>query len=197
MFQSTQKDAESVPLVCFSILSLIVLIASDTIQIDDVGLRASAIPKRSVPDSNIKSSNPTKKICTESTIRAIARGIKGQRKPYPDPSAHKIESELVAPQLSTFGYIHLVCHDSAMIRGDTMVFLLFHYQGFAIELTRADKTGYFMVFQKSLTGDADLANCYECIRDELNRKRMLDKNIIDVDMVPKQVDGESETFGDL
>lgn len=105
---------------------------------------------------------PKNKRTNPETEASIAKKLK--LKPVqpanPDLEPHRLEKESVQDNLIGDSFLFLVCQDKEMIRGDKLRLLQYQYRAFAIIEVRADTTGYFMVFEKTVSGDRDLKKCW-------------------------------------
>ncbi|CZT09733.1 uncharacterized protein RAG0_14401 [Rhynchosporium agropyri] len=109
----------------------------------------------------------------------------------PDRDHARVEEDSVQACLINVGYLYLPCEDEKKVRGDSLPYLSYQYRAFAITDFRADKNGYFMVFEKTIKGDRDLKKCLELIDMEIAEKTFFDKNVTDVKM-SKRDDAEEE-----
>ncbi|KAH9209688.1 hypothetical protein DL95DRAFT_466542 [Leptodontidium sp. 2 PMI_412] len=132
-------------------------------------------------DQFIAAPSKTKRPNTE-TEASIAKKLRlnPEQITSPDLAHDRIEKDYVQEDLVNVGYLFLPCEDEKKIRGDTLPFLKNEYRAFAVTEVRADKTGYFMVFEKTAKGDRDLKKCFELIDIEIDDKSFFDKNVTDV-----------------
>ncbi|KAL2063284.1 hypothetical protein VTL71DRAFT_5089 [Oculimacula yallundae] len=93
-----------------------------------------------------------------------------------------VEKESVQEALTDDGYLFLPCEDEKKIRGDRLTDLSYQYRAFAVTKVRADSTGYFMVFERTVKGDRDLKKCLGLIDLEIGENTFFDKNVTDVKM---------------
>ncbi|KAG4439899.1 hypothetical protein IFR05_004623 [Cadophora sp. M221] len=137
---------------------------------------------------------PSKTKCpnmeTEASIAKKLR-LNPEQITNPDLAHERVEKDSVQDDLINVGYLFLPCEDEQKIRGDTLPSLKNEYRAFAVTDVRADKTGYFMVFEKTAKGDRDLKKCFELIDIEIDDKSFFDKNVMDV-KISKRYDAEEE-----
>ncbi|PVH81453.1 hypothetical protein DL98DRAFT_571095 [Cadophora sp. DSE1049] len=125
---------------------------------------------------------PTLKRPSQETEASIAKKLRlnPEDVPNPDLNPNLIEQDSVQSDLINIGYLFLPCEDEKKIRRDALSFLKHEYRTFAVTEVRADKTGYFMVFEKTGKGDRNLKKCFELIDIEIDEKSFFDKNVTDV-----------------
>ncbi|KAH7319188.1 hypothetical protein BKA65DRAFT_96629 [Rhexocercosporidium sp. MPI-PUGE-AT-0058] len=114
-------------------------------------------------DQFIVSAPKTKKSPNTKTEASIAKKLRlnPEQTVNPDLEHRSVEKKSVQADLYNVGYLFLPCEDEKKIRGDTLSYLKHEYRAFAVSEVRADKTGYFMVFEKTVKGDRDLTKCFD------------------------------------
>ncbi|KAH6711605.1 hypothetical protein BKA61DRAFT_676801 [Leptodontidium sp. MPI-SDFR-AT-0119] len=96
-----------------------------------------------------------------------------------------IESNPIAPQLSTENYVHLHCREPHKIRGDHLIFLREQYRMFAIGSFRVDWSGFFMIMKQTEKGDEDLQKLGDCLNHEMEMECLFDENVVSIEVCRK------------